>query len=92
MMDWMNWTLPTIISLIGLAATIVSIAVYEIFNPPVERKGFLPIPTTPGDRLFISILTIIGVFFIYMAFFGESNIWIPSVINVVATLLIAIKG
>ena len=80
MMDWMNWTLPTIISLIGLAATIVSIAVYEIFNPPVER------------RLFISILTIIGVFFIYMAFFGESNIWIPSVINVVATLLIAIKG
>lgn len=91
-MEWMNWTLPTIISLIGLAATIVTIAVYEIFNPPVERKGFLPIPTTPGDRLFISILTIIGVFFIYMAFFGDSNIWIPSVINVVAVLLISIKG
>ncbi|HPR97454.1 MAG TPA: DUF2160 family membrane protein [Thermotogota bacterium] len=91
-MSWMNWTLPTIISLCGLAAAITSIAVYEIFNPPVERKGFLPIPTTPGDRLFISILTIVGIFFLYMAFFGEGNIWIACVINIILVLLIAVKG
>jgi len=78
--------------LIGLASAIVSIAVYQIYNPPVERKGFLPIPTTPGDRLFISILSIVGIFFLYMAFFGSELIWIPIIINVIVVLLIAIKG
>jgi predicted small integral membrane protein len=31
--------------------------VYEIKVPCTERKGFLPISTTRGDRLFIGLLT-----------------------------------
>ncbi|MFL6693387.1 MAG: DUF2160 domain-containing protein, partial [Ramlibacter sp.] len=30
---------------------------WEIRSPTVERKGFLPIATTRGDRLFIGLLS-----------------------------------
>ncbi len=91
-MGWMNWTLPTIVALFALGGTIVSIVIFEGFKPPIERKGFLPIPTTPGDRLFISILMTFGIFFLYMAFFGVAALWVPIVICVVVDVLISIKG
>ena len=36
---------------------LVGMTVWEIRSPTVERKGFLPIATTRGDRLFIGLLS-----------------------------------
>ena len=30
--------------------------VWELAQPTIERRGFLPMPTTRGDRLFIGLL------------------------------------
>ena len=36
---------------------LVGMTVWEVVQPTVERKGFLPISTTRGDRLFIGLLS-----------------------------------
>lgn len=56
-MQWMVWTLPTAIFFCTIAALLAGMTVWEIASPTVERKGFLPISTTRGDRFFIGLLS-----------------------------------
>lgn len=56
-MEWMVWTLPTAIFFSTIASILVGMTVWQVVSPTVERKGFLPIATTRGDRLFIGLLT-----------------------------------
>ena len=78
----MAWTLPTAIFFITIACILVAMTVWQIKAPSVERKGFLPISTTPGDRLFIGLL---GSAFIHLAWIGLTslNLWIAFVIAVI---------
>jgi predicted small integral membrane protein len=55
-LGWMVWTLPTAIFFAVIAAMLVSMTVWQAVAPSPERKGFLPIATTPGDRLFVGLL------------------------------------
>ncbi len=55
-MSWMAWTWQTaaFFSAIGLALAAMTWA--EVRWPTKVRQGFLPMPTTRGDRFFISLL------------------------------------
>ena len=53
---WMAWTLPTAIFFALLACTLAVMTWLAIAYPEAERVGVLRIPTTRGDRLFISLL------------------------------------
>ena len=55
-MEWMAWTPVTVAFFGGIALLLVGMTVWEIRSPCVERRGFLPIATTRGDRLFIGLL------------------------------------
>lgn len=81
-LTWMAWTLPTAIFFITIACILVAMTVWQIKAPSVERKGFLPISTTPGDRLFIGLL---GSAFIHLAWIGLTtlNLWIAFVIALI---------
>ena len=57
MFDWMAWTLPVAIFFSCIALMLAGMTVWEIKSPTVERRGFLPIATTRGDRLFIGLLS-----------------------------------
>jgi predicted small integral membrane protein len=57
MLNWMAWTQPTAIFFAVIACILVLMTVWEIKRPCVERKGWLPIATTRGDRLFIGLLS-----------------------------------
>jgi predicted small integral membrane protein len=57
MFNWMAWTKPTAAFFLVIATILVVMTIAEIKKPTVERKGFLPIATTRGDRLFIGLLT-----------------------------------
>ena len=78
----MAWTLPTAIFFITIACILVAMIIWQIKAPSVERKGFLPIATTPGDRLFIGLLSSA---FIHLAWIGLTslNLWIAFVIAVI---------
>lgn len=54
---WMAWTPPVAIFFICLVLMLIGMTVWEIKAPTIERKGFLPMSTTRGDRLFIGLLT-----------------------------------
>jgi predicted small integral membrane protein len=35
---------------------LIGMTIWQVKSPSLERKGFLPISTTRGDRLFIGLL------------------------------------
>ncbi len=54
----MAWTTPVAIFFGGIGLMLIGMTIWEIRSPTVARRGFLPIATTRGDRLFISLLAV----------------------------------
>lgn len=57
-LEWMAWTLPTAILFVALALMLGFMTFLSLVSPSVLRKGFLPMATTRGDRLYIGLLTV----------------------------------
>lgn len=55
-MSWMAWTLPTALFFAGIGLMLVVMTLWELKSPTALRRGFLPMATTRGDRVFISLL------------------------------------
>lgn len=102
MFSWMVWTTPVAIFFTCIGLMLVGMTVWEIKSPTVERKGFLPLVTTRGDRLFIGLL---GAAYINLAFIGlagwlaqwfsleqEPSIWWAFVVSMGWLLLVLRKG
>lgn len=102
MFDWMVWTTPVAVFFIGIALVLIGMTVWEIKSPTMLRKGFLPIATTRGDRLFIGLLS---AAYINLAFVGlagriaewlsleqEPSIWISFVLSMGFLALVMRKG
>ncbi|AIA76394.1 MULTISPECIES: DUF2160 domain-containing protein [Halomonadaceae] len=86
-MSWMVWTLPTAIFFSSIAAMLAGMTIWELRSPSIERKGFLPISTTRGDRLFIGLLS---AAFIHLGFIGFTSlsIWIALALSAVWLLVL----
>jgi predicted small integral membrane protein len=70
-LGWMEWTLPTAIFCIAIFLILIAMTIWQTISPSIERRGFLPIPTTPGDRLFIGIL---GSIYLFLAWIGLTDL------------------
>ncbi|PKG98425.1 hypothetical protein CXF95_17555 [Paraglaciecola sp. MB-3u-78] len=81
-MSWMAWTMPSALFFIGIASLLLVMTILEIRKPCVERKGWLPISTTRGDRLFIGLLSSA---FLHLLFLGLTDVtlWVAFGISVV---------
>ncbi|MEN8211991.1 MAG: DUF2160 domain-containing protein [Thermodesulfobacteriota bacterium] len=81
-LEWMAWTLPTALFFTTIALILTGMTIWEIKSPTIQRKGFLPISTTRGDRLFIGLLT---TGYIHLAWIGltDITIWAALVISIV---------
>jgi predicted small integral membrane protein len=55
MLSWMAWTPPVAIFFAGITAMLAIMTIWELRSPTIARKGFLPLVTTRGDRLFIGL-------------------------------------
>lgn len=82
MLQWMDWTVPTAIFFTVIALMLVSMTVWQVVAPSPERRGFLPIPTTPGDRLFVGLLVSA---YIQLAWIGltDASLWLSLAIALV---------
>ncbi len=102
MFDWMVWTTPVAVFFSCIALMLVVMTVWEIKSPTTLRKGFLPIATTRGDRLFIGLLTaayinlgfvgIAGRLTEWLSLESEPSVWISFVVSMVALALIMRRG
>jgi predicted small integral membrane protein len=55
-MEWMAWTAPTAGFFGIILLMLIGMTVWGLLVPTVPRRGFLPMVTTRGDRLFIGLL------------------------------------
>ncbi|MFT6991978.1 MAG: putative small integral membrane protein [Paraglaciecola sp.] len=80
MLSWMAWTMPSALFFIGIASLLLVMTILEIRKPCVERKGWLPISTTRGDRLFVGLLSSA---FVHLLFLGltDLTLWIAFAIS-----------
>lgn len=102
MFEWMAWTTPVAVFFVCIALMLVGMTVWEIKSPTTMRKGFFPLITTRGDRLFMGLLgaAYINLIFIGLAgrfaqWFGlaeEPSIWISFVISMVWLVIAMRKG
>jgi len=102
MFEWMAWTTPVAVFFCSIVLMLIGMTVWELKWPTVERKGWLPMTTTRGDRLFIGLLSAAYVNLAFVAvsekmitWFGlesEPSIWISFVISMALLALIMRKG
>ncbi|WP_439405632.1 DUF2160 domain-containing protein [Bradyrhizobium sp. DASA03076] len=100
---WMAWTLPTAIFFVALACTLAVMTWLAAAYPEAERVGVLSIPTTRGDRLFISLILAAVVHLVWIGLVGTdpiasvpigeesieiSSLWLASGISLVTAVLI----
>jgi predicted small integral membrane protein len=79
---WMAWTWQTGLFFIGIATALATLTVLAIRRPEIERVGALRIPTTRGDRLFISLLLAAFTHLLWIGFAGPDALWGASILSV----------
>jgi len=55
-LEWMAWTTGTAVFVGLIVAGLAALAMLAVVAPSTPRKGFLPMPTARGDRIYISLL------------------------------------
>ena len=102
MFDWMVWTTPVAVFFTCTALMLVGMTVWEYKSPTTLRRGWLPMDTTRGDRLFIGLLSaaylnlvfigLAGKFQEWLALEAEPSIWISFVLSMGLLALVMRKG
>ena len=90
-LEWMEWTVPTAIFCSTIILTVIAMTIWQTVSPSLERRGFLPIPTTPGDRLFIGILGSAYLFFVWIGL-THFALWILLIIVVCWIIVVMVWG
>ena len=102
MFDWMVWTLPVAVFFGCVVLMLAVMTVCEVRWPTRMRKGFLPIWTTRGDRLFIGLmgaawvnLLFVGMGERFVAWFGLAeppSVWIGFAMSMLLLALVMRRG
>jgi predicted small integral membrane protein len=102
MFEWMAWTTPVAVFFSCIGLMLAGMTVWEIKSPTTLRKGFLPMETTRGDRLFIGLLSAAYVNLAFVGISGrlvewmglevEPSIWISFVLSMALLGLVMHKG
>ena len=102
MFEWMVWTAPVAVFFGCVVLLLAGMTVWELRSPTRLRKGFLPMATTRGDRLFIGLLLaayvnlafigLAGKFAEWLALEQEPSIWIGFLLSLGVLALILRRG
>ena len=102
MFDWMVWTTPVAVFFTCIGLMLAGMTVWERKSPTMTRRGWLPLDTTRGDRLFIGLLMaayvnlifigLAGKFQEWMSLDAEPSIWISFVLSMLLLGVVMRKG
>jgi predicted small integral membrane protein len=102
MFEWMAWTTPVAVFFLCIVLMLFGMTVWEIKSPTTMRKGFLPLETTRGDRLFIGLLAaaytnlafvgLSGKLAVLLGMETDPSIWFSFVVSMALLGLIMRKG
>ena len=99
---WMAWTPVTAAFFAAIALALATMTWFALARPEGERMGVLGIPTTRGDRLFLSLVLAAVIHLAWIGLFGAapvavlpigegieiSSLWFATVISLVAAVVI----
>ena len=102
MLGWMAWTWPTATFFALLAMTLGAMTWLAATYPEAERIGVLRIPTTRGDRLFISLIVAAVLHLLWIGVVGTnpiltlpidegvevSSLWLATIISLLSAVAI----
>lgn len=88
-MEWMAWTLPTTLFFAAVGVLLLGMTLLELRRPCLERRGFLPLVTSRGDRLFIGLL---ASAYLHLLVVGVSEwpLWVASLLSL-AWLVVVLR-
>ena len=102
MFDWMAWTLPVAVFFSCIVLMLIGMTAWELRSPTTLRKGWLPMETTRGDRLFIGLLLAAYLNLAFVAFSeriggwlglaDEPSVWVSFIASLALLALIMRKG
>ena len=102
MLEWMVWTTPVAVFFTCIVLMLIGMTIWELRSPTTLRKGFLPIATTRGDRLFIGLLTAAFVNLIWVGIAGwlgellgltePPSVWISFIASMLMLVWIMRRG
>jgi predicted small integral membrane protein len=101
-MSWMAWTPATGAFFVMVGLLLAVMIVLARRRPELERVGVLGIPTTRGDRLFLSLVLAAVIHLAWIGFFGAvpivtlpigegidvSSLWLASAISLAAAVVV----
>jgi predicted small integral membrane protein len=99
---WMAWTPATGAFFVAVGLLLVVMIRLARTRPEIERMGVLGIPTTRGDRLFLSLVLAAVIHLAWIGFVGAaqiatlpigegievSSLWLASAISLAAAVVV----
>lgn len=89
---WMQWNWAGSLFFMFLFLSIAGLTVWDVLAQGTARKGFLPMATTRGDRLFIGIMISIGFTLLWLALVGNQALWLAAVLLIIINSFLALRG
>ena len=75
-MGWMLWNIHVGIVFIGIAVMLGGLLTVDLLKGPnFPRKGFLPMMTQRGDRVFVSLLVTFIIHLIWVTVLKDISPW-----------------
>ena len=99
---WMAWTPATGAFFVGMGLVLATMIWLARTRPEVEQVGVLGIPTTRGDRLFLSLVLAAVIHLVWIGRVGVapiatlpigegielSSLWLATVLSLVAAVVV----
>ena len=99
---WMAWTPVTAAFFTAIGLLLITMIWLGRARPEVERVGVLGIPTTRGDRLFLSLVLAAVIHLVWIGLVGAqpiatlpigegielSSLWLATAISLVAAVVV----
>jgi predicted small integral membrane protein len=79
----MAWTSPTALFFGLLLAALLAMTALAVLRPETERVGVLGLPTTRGDRLFLTLLGAAFIHLGWLALAGDAPLWGGSALSLI---------
>lgn len=75
-MGWMLWNIHTGLVFIGIGLLLIVLLIIDLLmGPNFPRKGFLPMQTQRGDRVFISLIALFIIHMVWITVFEDISPW-----------------
>ena len=93
MLNWMHWTWQSAVGFGLLFAMLAGLTVLDRYRPGYERKGWLPMRTTRGDRVFIAVAWFLFLVFAWQKYLPDKvAAWVVIAAGLAMGIVIVRRG